>query len=189
MSGDVEVRVETYEGWAAVLTEGLRTLYAAVYAEPPYRDGPTDLAEFAAEWPALLACPGFRLVVAGTAGAPVGFALGHVVDPGSGWWPATGPGSPADRPAGTAGAQGDGRSFGIAELGVHPGWRRRGIASRVHEALLAGRTEPRVVLWVHADATAARATYHRWGYRHVGAAPDPPYRVMCLDRSATSAPA
>jgi hypothetical protein len=31
------------------LTDDLRALYAAVYAEPPYRDGPAELAEFVAE--------------------------------------------------------------------------------------------------------------------------------------------
>jgi GNAT superfamily N-acetyltransferase len=74
------------------------------------------------------------------------------------------------------------------ELDVHPAWRRRGLASRLHEALLADRRAdrrgPRVVLWVRADAPAAAATYARWGYRLVGCVPDrPPYQVMCLDRA------
>jgi hypothetical protein len=44
-----------------------------------------------------------------------------------------------------------------------------------------------VVLWVRADAPAARSTYHRWGYRLVGTAPDrPPYQVMCLDRDSAT---
>lgn len=49
-----EVAVEIYDGPAAALTDDLRVLYATVYAEPPYRDGPADVAEFVAEWPELL---------------------------------------------------------------------------------------------------------------------------------------
>ena len=168
-----EVGVETYDGPATVLTDDLRALYAAVYAEPPYRDGPADVAEFVAEWRDLSARPGFRLVVARTAGELVGFALGHVVDEASGWWAGIRPGPPVGATAGPAGLDGAGPSFGIAELGVHPAWRRRRLASRLHDALLAGRGERRVVLWVRADAPAARATYARWGYRLVGSVRGP----------------
>ena len=179
-----EVWVETYDGSAASLIDGLRVLYAAVYAEPPYRDGPADVAEFVAEWRELRNQPGFWLVVARTAGQLVGFAVGYVAEWASGWWVGIGPGWPGGDTADPVGLSDDGgHSFGIAELGVHPGWRRRGLASRLHEALLAGRSEPRVVLWVRADAPAARATYARWGYRLIGSVADrPPYQVMCLDR-------
>jgi GNAT superfamily N-acetyltransferase len=168
--GTVSTSIETYDGTAAVLTDELRVLYAAVYAEPPYYDGPADLAEFVAEWPGLVTRSGFRLAVARLGGGGLaGFALGHAVGPASGWWPAD---------HGT-----DGTGYGIAELGVHPDWRRRGIARRLHEALLAGRTETRVVLWMRPDAAAAAATYLRWGYRLAGPAPDrPQYQVMFLDR-------
>jgi ribosomal protein S18 acetylase RimI-like enzyme len=179
-----EVRMETHDGPAATLTDDLRALYAVVYAEPPYRDGPADVAEFVAEWRELPDQPGFRLVVARTAGQLVGFGLGYVVESASGWWAGLHPAEPGGDPAGLPDS---GRSFGIAELGVHPGWRRRGLASRVHEALLAGRREPRVVLWVRADAPAARATYDRWGYRLIGPVPHrPPYQVMCLHRDPTT---
>jgi len=185
-----EVRVETYDGPAVTLTDDLRALYAAVYAEPPYRDGPADVAEFVAEWPELLNQPGFRLVVARTADQLVGFAVGHMVGPASGWWAGIRPDPLHGDTADPAGFDDGGHSFGIAELGVHPAWRRRGLASRLHEALLAGRGESRVVLWVRADAPAARATYARWGYRLLGSVQDrPPYQVMCLDRGPTTRPA
>jgi ribosomal protein S18 acetylase RimI-like enzyme len=181
------VGIETYDGLAATLTSEVRAVYAAVYAEAPYRDGPADVAEFAAEWPGLVAQPGFRLVLARTGAAGVvGFALGHLVEPASGWWARIDPAPAAADTAGDVGVGDAGGSFGVAELGVHPAWRRRGLASRLHEALLADRPEPRVVLWVRADAPAATATYARWGYRLVGCVPDrPPYQVMCLDRAAT----
>lgn len=169
------VGIDTYDGSAALLTEELQTLYAAAYAGPPYYDGPDDVAEFVSEWPALMKRPGFRLALARLPDDRlVGFALGHIVDPGSGIWSV-----PATQST-DGGAQ---NSFGIAEFGVHPDWWRRGIARCLHDALLAGRTEPQVVLWVHADAPAARAAYRRWGYRFVGPASRPPYQVMCLERN------
>jgi ribosomal protein S18 acetylase RimI-like enzyme len=188
MRDSIGVTVETHDGSTASLTTELRDLYGAVYAEPPYRDGPAEIAEFAAEWPELVARPGFRLAVARVAaGNLAGFALGHVVDPDGGWWPDN-PIAPANDGAGRG--NGDlipGPAFGIAELGVHPAWRRHGIAGLVHETLLSGRTEPWVVLWVRGDAPAAVAMYHRWGYRLVGAVPDrPPYQVMCLTRSVST---
>jgi ribosomal protein S18 acetylase RimI-like enzyme len=166
----IDVRVETYDASTATLTAELRDLYGAVYAEAPYHDGPDDIAEFAAEWPALLARPGFGLALARVQDQSLaGFALGHAVEPGTGWWPAGRPESAKD-------------SFGIAELGVHPGYRRHGIAKLVHDALLAGRPERCAVLWVRGDAPAAVAAYHRWGYRLVGAVADrPPYQVMSRD--------
>jgi GNAT superfamily N-acetyltransferase len=166
---------ETYDGLAARLTGEVSAAYAAVYAEAPYRDGPAEVAEFAAEWPGLVTQPGFRLVLARAgSGEVVGFALGHQVEPASGWWTGLAPASAAAD-----------ASFGVAELGVRSDWRRRGLASRLHEALLADRREPRVVLWVRADAPAAVATYARWGYRLLGWVADrPPYQVMCLDRAA-----
>lgn len=185
-----EVRVETYDGPALMLTDDLRDLYAAVYAEPPYRDGCADVAEFVAEWPELVNQPGFRLVVARTAGQQVGFALGYVVDRASGWWAGIRPGPFGGDTADRVGVDDGSDSFGIAELGVHPAWRRHGLASRLHQALLAGRSESRVVLWVRADAPAARAAYARWGYRLLGLVPDrPPYQVMCLNRGPTARPA
>jgi hypothetical protein len=114
-----EIRVETYDPPAMVLTDDLRGLYAAVSAEPPYRDGPADVAEFVAEWAELSNQPGFRLVVARTAGQLVGFALGYVVDQASRWWAGIRPGLPAGDTADPVGFYDVGHSFGIAELGVY----------------------------------------------------------------------
>jgi ribosomal protein S18 acetylase RimI-like enzyme len=173
--GPVEIRVETYDASTARLTAELRDLYGAVYVEAPYHDGSDDIAEFVAEWPDLLAPPGFGLALARVheehAQHLAGFALGHAVEPGTDWWPTNFP--EGDKEA----------SFGIAELGVRPERRRHGIARLVHDALLAGRPERQVVLWVRGDAPAATAAYRRWGYRIDGDAPGrPPYLVMCLNR-------
>jgi len=189
MVDSVDVRVETFDGSTASLTDGLVELYGAVYTEKPYCDGPSDVAEFVAEWPELRSRPGFRLAVArATAAGLVGFGLGHRVEPDSAWWPANRSGAATGSAALDVPTEDIGVSFGIAELGVHPTWRQRGVARLVHEALLTGCTEPQVVLWVRADAPAAVAAYHRWGYRLVGAVLDrPPYQVMCRPRPVGAA--
>jgi ribosomal protein S18 acetylase RimI-like enzyme len=161
------VRVETHDRLAMAPSDEFLKLYGDVYAGAPYWNRPADVAEFAAEWGRLREEPGIRLVLARAADA-VGFGLGHVVRPDSGWWG----GAPTVR----------GASFGIAEFGVLAGWRRLGVARRLHDALLAGRGESRAVLWVRVDAPVARAVYDSWGYRVVGAVEQSPgYHVMCLD--------
>jgi ribosomal protein S18 acetylase RimI-like enzyme len=171
-----EVRVTAYSGAEATLSDELLALYGRVYAEAPYWDGPADVAEFAAEWPRLNSEPGFRLVVARSDSAGlVGFVLGHLVSPDSGWWTGIDP-IPVN------GAE---PTFGVAEFGVHRAWRRSGIARRLHDALLDGQAASQVVLWVRTDAPAAQAAYTRWGYRHagtIGRPPDRSYHVLFLDR-------
>jgi ribosomal protein S18 acetylase RimI-like enzyme len=144
-------RIEVHEEVAIAATDELLVLYGDVYAGPPYFDGPADVADFALVWPQWRAEPGFRLTLARDAGELVGFALGWALPPGAGW-----------------GIETEVSAFGVAELGVRDGWRGRGIATGLHTALLAGRPETRAVLWVRADAPAARAAYARWGYREVG---------------------
>ncbi|HEX4725461.1 MAG TPA: GNAT family N-acetyltransferase [Pseudonocardiaceae bacterium] len=150
--------IEVHESVADAPDDELLALYGNVYAGPPYFDGPSDVAEFAAAWPSWRAERGFRLVLARSEGLLVGFAVGWAL-PSGGW-------------GGAEGVSG----YGLAEFGVRAGWRGRGVANQLHAALLAGRPERRVVLWVRADAPAARAVYARWGYREVG----------CVDRAGTS---
>ena len=158
--------IEVHESVADAPGDELLALYGDVYAGPPYFDGPSDVAEFAAAWAQWRAEPGFRLVLARSEGLLVGFAGGWSL-PAGGW-------------GGAEGISG----YGVAEFGVRDGWRGRGIASQLHTALLAGRPESRVVLWVRVDAPAARAVYARWGYREVGSADrgGTSYLVLCLER-------
>lgn len=166
--------IEVHDEVAEVPGNELLALYGDVYAGPPYFDGPADVAEFADAWPRWRAEPGFRLALARDVGELEGFAVGWVLPPGVAW-----------------GIDNEVSSYGIAEMGVREKWRGRGIATRLHTALLAGRPETRVVLWVRADAPAARATYARWGYRETGRAVDRDdgrssfaSLVLCLDRGS-----
>ncbi|MGH3930802.1 MAG: hypothetical protein ACRDTF_12575 [Pseudonocardiaceae bacterium] len=64
----------------------IRDLYAEVYAEPPYREGPADVADFAGGWPRRVGHPGFRLVIAWWGVEPIGFGFGHQLSMQTGWW-------------------------------------------------------------------------------------------------------
>ena len=181
-----EVHIVVYDGVAATLSEELLASYLEVYAEAPYWETAKEVAEFAAEWPELLAEPGFRLALARTdAGELVGFALGHLLGANSAWWADMRP-MPAAETTGRIRVEDLTRSFGVAELGVHRAWRRRGIARRLHDALLAGRSELPVVLWARTDAPGAQATYDRWGYQRLGTVQrgeDLSYYVLCRDHA------
>ncbi|MET8279172.1 hypothetical protein [Micromonospora sp. NPDC005174] len=73
--------VHTPESATAVFAALVR-LYAVVYAEPPYAEGPDQVAAFAAALPAEPRRPGFALVVAHDAGDLVGAAYGWTMTAG-----------------------------------------------------------------------------------------------------------
>lgn len=56
------------------------------------------------------------------------------------------------------------------EFAVRAPWRGLGVARRLHEAVLAGGNEERVLLNALPEAEAAQAAYRSWGYRKVGEA-------------------
>jgi ribosomal protein S18 acetylase RimI-like enzyme len=57
------------------------------------------------------------------------------------------------------------RTVAISEILITAGWRRRGIARRLHDAFLAGRPEPRTTLLVEPDNHPANAAYTDWGWQ------------------------
>ncbi|MFF5720617.1 GNAT family N-acetyltransferase [Streptomyces buecherae] len=60
------------------------------------------------------------------------------------------------------------RAFALSELMVVPTWRKKGIALRLHDALLYGREEELVTLFVDSSHPRVQALYETWGYRKVG---------------------
>lgn len=156
-------------------------LYRAVYAEPPYSETPEDAADFRdRQFPARAQREGFRMVTARAAGELIGFVFGHTLPHDTGWWS----GLLLPRPAEFVKETGD-RSYAVIELVVRADWRRRGVARRMMQALLAGRPEERAVLLVRPDAPAAVATYAAWGWQRVGPLRPwdtaPMYDAMVLD--------
>lgn len=141
----------------------IRDLYAEVYAEPPYCEGPADVAEFAADWPRRVGHPHFQLVIARWGSEPIGFSFGHQLPAQTGWWD----GALTPLPDHIT-VEYSGRTFAIIEIAVRPRYRRRGVARRMHAALTAGLLEERITLLVRPDAPAPQHAYRSWGYQPVG---------------------
>lgn len=126
--------------------------------------------------------PGFAAAVGYRDGAPVGYAFGCTLQPGTGWWRGLRTPAPEDA-TGETGS----RTFALSELMVVEEARGTGVAWQIHEALLAGRAEKRVTLLVERDHPRVRALYEEWGYGWFGEVlpfPDAPvYDAMILPLS------
>lgn len=159
-----DVEVVTFTGAHGPPVDLVRDVYAEVYADPPYCDGPAEVEAFAESWPARVAAPGFRLVVVSDEGRAVAFTFGHLLRVGTQWW------SGALAPLDVDTEEWPGRTFAVIELAVREPYRRRHVAERMHAALLAGVEAERVTLLVRPEpeAAPARAAYAKWGYRKVG---------------------
>jgi len=167
--GDAPQALETisltidHSGTAGRHQAQVRSLYATVYAEPPYCEGPQDVADFMNGWPRRQVQPGFRLVLAWHDAEPIGFAFGHDLDPQTRWWQ----GLRSDTPAAVT-HEYPGRTFAVIELGVLQPYRRHGVGHELHTHLIAGLPNERVTLLVRPDATAAQRAYQSWGYHPIG---------------------
>ena len=151
------------EGTALAELSSIEPIYASAYAEPPYNEGPRDVAAFGEGWASRVAQPSFRLVVARREGRPVGFAFGHRLTTTTRWWDGM-----LDEVDDDVTIEYEGRTFAIIELAVVGALRERGIARALHSYLVSGLTEGRATLLVRPEATAARGAYLSWKYRPVG---------------------
>ncbi|MFI7011555.1 GNAT family N-acetyltransferase [Streptomyces sp. NPDC050145] len=184
MTGRTPVTVELLPGPSAARSaSAILSVYAEVFAEPPYDEPADALAAAAARFPAQTTRPGFLAALATTStGEPVGMAYGHAVPPDTPWW------DELNEPVPASMRHEDGRrTFGLMELAVRAPWRGQGIARHLHDTLLTDLTAERLLLNVHRSATAASAAYRSWGYRKIGdSGPFGPradrYEVMLLER-------
>ncbi|SOB84706.1 GNAT family N-acetyltransferase [Streptomyces sp. 1331.2] len=163
---------------AARLLDEIAPLYEQVFAEPPYFEGPRDLADFLEGYDRFRTVPGFRLVLARSGGL-VGFAFGVLLQSDSRWWDSLGLDSEFVREDGR-------RTFVIREIAVAPGYRRRGLGRDLHAAVLEDIEADRITLAVRPEAEAAVKLYEALGYRNVGdMTPSwdgaPVYRCMVRD--------
>ena len=121
--------------------------------------------------------PDFRgLLAVDAAGRAIGLAFGHRFFLEN-WWCARmaeelGAGHPALRDA-----------WVLVDLGVVEPWRRRGVGTALHDAILASQPCPRAVLSTQVENIGARRLYERlgWRYLHPGFVfreGQPPYVVM-----------
>jgi ribosomal protein S18 acetylase RimI-like enzyme len=106
---------------------------------------------------------------------PTGFAYGAPLQPGREWWRSTSYEPNNDYTA----------TFAVSEVMVRSGWRKQGIAERLHEALLSERSEELAVLLVDVTHPKVQDLYESWGYAKVGEqrpfADSPLYAVMLED--------
>ncbi|MFD8085416.1 GNAT family N-acetyltransferase [Kitasatospora sp. NPDC059722] len=149
----------------AFLEEQLKAVFAEAFAEPPYGEGPPDVERAFRRFRSQVRRRGFRAAVAFDGETVVGMAYGYPLAAGTGWWDTL-----VEPVAEDLRFEDGKRTFGLFELAVRPAWRRRGVATEMHRALLNGLENQRVMLNSHPEATAAQAAYRAWGYRRVGTA-------------------
>ncbi len=159
-----EPTITQYDGESGVnLLKVIQPIYAEVYAEPPYCEGPAEVDDFRANWSRFGTAPGFRLVLAHVSEEPVGFAFGVPLSVDTGWWNGL-----LDHVPASVTREHEGRTFAVIELAVRSPYRRRGIARSLHEGLLAKRPGERATLLVRPEAEPASAAYKAWGYQPLG---------------------
>lgn len=158
---------------ARLIADGMRDLYAEVYAEPPYHEGPQHVARFVEHYRAELDRPGFALARAVDGAELVGAAYGWTMQPGAWWSKAT-----TEPPAELRHAA----KFAIMEWMVRRPYRGRGIGRRLMDVLLASRPEHWAVLASNPQSLARRV-YDRYGWQQYGTSqPDllPPMDLLAL---------
>jgi ribosomal protein S18 acetylase RimI-like enzyme len=109
-----------------------------------------------------LSAPGWQAAVGSVDGEVAGYAYGFVLGPGTRWWDGFTTAPPADFTTETGH-----RTFAISEIMVRAPWQRHGIARRLHDALLGGRTEERATLLVEPENVPAQHAYASWGWHKV----------------------
>lgn len=164
---------------ARPLSIELERLYAEVYADPPYNEGPEHVAQFRRWFREQLRQPGFRLARAVDGGRLVGAAYGHTMPAGEWMEPQ------ADEPPQHLL---DAPKLTIPEWMVGKPYRGQGVGRRLLAMLLDGRPEPYAILASN-PAAPARRIYERMGWQQVGMIRPkliPPMDVLVLPLPAGS---
>jgi len=161
---------------AAVMPE-LVDLYAVVYSEPPYEEGPDQVERFRSALPEEINRPGFALITANAEGRLVGAAYGWTMGAGA-WW------SRADQDPPVPIRDTD--KFAVMEWIVRPDRRGRGTGSELIRRLLDDRPEKYATL-ASDPRSPARKMYERAGWRQVARsilAWGPEMDILVLDISS-----
>lgn len=148
---------------SAGLLSTVGELYAEIYAEPPYDEGPAEVEDFTSSWSQRVDRHNFRLVVARRADEPIGFAFGYQLGARTKWWENTLTPLPDEITV-----EHPGRTFAIIEIAVRRPYRQRGVGRLLHTHLIAGLSEERITLAVRPEAPAPQHAYRSWGYQTVG---------------------
>lgn len=132
-------------------------LYAVVYAEPPYREGPEQVERFRVSLRDDVARAEFSLITAHDGGQLVGAAYGWTMAAGT-WWSRSDHQPSADIR--------DVDKLAVMEWIVRPGRRAEGIGAALIRLLLEDRVE-RYATLASDPRSVARAMYERAGWRQV----------------------
>jgi GNAT superfamily N-acetyltransferase len=156
----------------AGFTAMLVNVHADAYADAMDLEFNQRFPWFANHWSNM---EGFTCVVGFDGEEPTGFAYGAPLQSGREWW----------RSTDYEPNNGYSATFAVSEVLVRPGWRKQGIAERLHEALLSERPEDLAVLLVDVTHPKVQDLYNSWGYTKVGEqqpfADSPLYAVMIKD--------
>ncbi|MGC4812790.1 N-acetyltransferase [Micromonospora sp. DT228] len=133
-------------------------LYASVYAEPPYEEGPDQVSRFRDRLPGEAVRPGFTLVTVAEGSSLVGATYGWTMSAGK-WWSR----ADAEPPARIRSAS----KLAVMEWIVHPLRRGEGIGAELMRRLLVDRPE-RYAALASDPRSRAREIYARNGWRQVG---------------------
>ena len=133
-------------------------LYAEVFAEPPYNEGPDHVRRFRGWLTGEFDTPGFTLIRATVGDTLIGMAYGYQMPAGEWWRDAI-----EDPPDGVRKAL----KFAVMEWAVRGEYRGRGVGRRLMFDLLHGRAEQYATLNVN-PAAPARNIYRRLGWQPCG---------------------
>lgn len=151
-----------YQDEAASLADELSETYGCAFREAPYHYGEDYITHFRTQLERLAQREGAALVVACHHEQVIGFAFGLTLPSAQSWWF-----NLATELEPSVTEEYAGRTFVFLELAVRPSWRRKGIATQLHDLLLARRPEQRATLTVRPNAYAAQSVYNRWGWYKV----------------------
>ncbi|MER0442983.1 GNAT family N-acetyltransferase [Streptomyces sp. Edi4] len=166
---------------AAELRPLLLDVYAEVYAKASENDPFAGVDRFAQGLDGWSNRPGWTCTIGYDGDQAVGYAYGAPLPPDAKWWGGLLTSVPTDvvEETGT-------RTYALSELMVRVPWRKSGISRRLHDALLAERTEERATLLVDQEHPKVWALYESWGWITLGdlrpRIPDAPlFHAMLLD--------
>ncbi|MQS11827.1 GNAT family N-acetyltransferase [Streptomyces kaniharaensis] len=167
------------------LPPNVRQVLLDVYADvrapllhlPNYR-----VAAFAERLDRHAAEPGFEVVIAYDDHVPVGYAYANTLAPDDRWWKRM----TEPLPDGLTEVP----TVALKEIGVRTPWRGTGVARRIHDELLSGRTENHVTLLANplAGDGKVEALYESWGYETFNSqqpSPESP-RLIAMIRSVAA---
>lgn len=138
-------------------------VYAEVYEKEIGEDPFFSVDRFEGRLTGHSSRPSWEAVVAYDGGEAAGYVYAAALPQNTGWW------AHMLQPLPEADTTEDGtRTLALFEIMVRAPWRGTGLAHRIHEELLAGRTEERVTLLVEPGHPKVKALYERWGYQHIG---------------------